>query len=69
MMNLNLMSHDLTSIERQIFAYVHYKHILLYVLALYIHPISIKINYSAIKVEISFLLNFDKILTYHLTSS
>ena len=32
---------DLTSIERQIFAYVHYEHILLYVLAWYVHPISI----------------------------
>ena len=45
---------DLTSIERQTFAYVHYKHILLYVLALYIYPISIKINYNAKKVEIMF---------------
>ena len=42
---------DLTSIKSQIFAYVHYKHISLYVLALYIHLISIKINYSAKKVK------------------
>ena len=35
---------DLTSIERQIFAYVHYKPIVLYVLALYIYPTSTKIN-------------------------
>ena len=40
---------DLTSMERQTFAYVHYKHVLFYVLALYIYQIRIEINYSAKK--------------------
>ena len=55
---------DFTSIECQTFVYVHYKHILLYVLALYIHPISIKNNYSAKKSFNNILENFAKILTY-----
>ena len=45
---------DLTSIERQAFAYVHYKHILLHVLALYMHLISIKIHHSARQVKTIF---------------
>ena len=50
MMDINLIYvPHLTSIERQTFAYVHHKHILLYVLALYIYPTSIKINIRVLK--------------------
>ena len=37
--------------ESQTFAYVYYKHILVYVLALYTRLISIKIIYSANKLK------------------